>query len=88
MNAAVRCGWIAYTGLDENYVRTADGMILKDTKAQQIRRVSVDEPMVQLLRKHKATCAEQLLLLDLTISETARLFSTRPDLSKPRDPAQ
>jgi hypothetical protein len=30
--------------LDENYVRTAEGMLLKDTKSHQMRRVSIDEP--------------------------------------------
>ena len=32
--------------LDENYVRTADGMLLKDTKTHQMRRVSIDAPTV------------------------------------------
>lgn len=34
--------------LDENYVRTPDGMILKDTKTHQMRRVSIDEPTVMM----------------------------------------
>jgi integrase len=35
--------------LDENYVRASDGMILKDTKSHQMRRVSIDAPTVDLL---------------------------------------
>jgi integrase len=38
--------------LDENYVR-AHGMLLKDTKTHQMRRVSVDAPTVMLLRQHR-----------------------------------
>ncbi len=49
--------------LDENYVRTADGMIFKDTKTHQMRRVSIDEPTVELLRKHKEDCTQQMFLL-------------------------
>ena len=37
--------------LDENYVRTNDGMVLKDTKSHQMRRVSIDVPTVELLRE-------------------------------------
>jgi integrase len=29
--------------LDENYVRTAEGMLLKDTKSHQMRRVSEND---------------------------------------------
>jgi len=40
--------------LDENYVR-AHGMLLKDTKTHQMRRVSVDAPTVMLLRPDSAS---------------------------------
>ena len=39
--------------LDENYVRTADGMVLKDTKTHQMRRVSIDASTVDLLRQYR-----------------------------------
>ncbi|MQA13465.1 MAG: tyrosine-type recombinase/integrase [Pseudonocardiaceae bacterium] len=72
--------------LDANYVRTADGMILKDTKTHQMRRVSIDAPTVELLRKHNEDCQDQLAVLGLPLRDDHWIFSARPDLSKPRDP--
>jgi integrase len=43
--------------LDENYVRAADGMLLKDTKNHQMRRVSIDRATVELLERHREDCA-------------------------------
>ncbi len=51
--------------LDENYVRTADGMLLKDTKTHQMRRVSIDAPTVELLRQYRGDCSARLALLGL-----------------------
>ena len=51
--------------LDENYVRTADGMLLKDTKTHQMRRVSIDAPTVELLRQYRDDCSARLALLGL-----------------------
>lgn len=48
--------------LDKNYVRTTDGMIIEDTKAHQIRRVSIDEPTVELLRRYKRIVRGDVLL--------------------------
>jgi integrase len=73
--------------LDENYVRTADGMVLKDTKTHQMRRVAFDEPTAQLLRRHKDDCAARLSMLALAVADDTWLFSAKPDLSKPRDPS-
>jgi integrase len=73
--------------LDENYVRAADGMILKDTKTHQMRRVSIDEPTVELLRKHKDDCTHRMFLLGLPLTDDTWLFSAQPDLTKPRDPS-
>jgi integrase len=72
--------------LDENYVRTAEGMLLKDTKSHQMRRVSIDEPTVKLLRQHRDDCA-QLALLRVDLTDRTWLFSAKPDMSQPRDPA-
>ncbi len=46
-------------GLDETYVRTADGMILKDTKTYQMRHIAIDEPTVEL-RTYKGDCTQAL----------------------------
>lgn len=73
--------------LDENYVRTADGMVLKDTKTHQMRRVAFDEPTAQLLRKHREDCAARLAMLGLSLVDETWLYSAKPDLSKPRDPS-
>ncbi len=73
--------------LDENYVRTADGMLLKDTKAHQMRRVSIDAPTVALLRQHREDCAARLPLLGVALGDRTWVFSAKPDMSQPRDPA-
>ena len=38
-------------------------MIVKDTKTHQMRRVSIDQPTVELLREYKYDCAKRMLLL-------------------------
>jgi len=73
--------------LDENYVRTSDGMLLKDTKSHQMRRVSIDAPTVELLRQHREDCTSRLALLGLTLSGRTWVFSATPDMRRPRDPA-
>ncbi|MBB3049413.1 integrase [Prauserella isguenensis] len=73
--------------LDENYVRGPDGMIVKDTKTHQARRVSIDDDTVTLLRQYRGSCEEQLQSLGLELEATTWLFSAKPDLSRPRDPS-
>jgi integrase len=55
--------------LDENYVRTADGMLLKDTKTHQMRRVSIDAPTVKLLMQYREDCAARLALLGVALTD-------------------
>lgn len=66
--------------LDENYVRGPDGMILKDTKTHQGRRVSLDPETVTLLRQHKDAATKRLQLLgsELTGKTLAILGTTGP----------
>jgi integrase len=73
--------------LDENYVRAPNGMVLKDTKNHQMRRVSIDTPTVELLQQHKMLCVEKLAAAGGVLSCQTWLFSARPDFSRPRDPA-
>ncbi|MBV9648709.1 MAG: site-specific integrase [Pseudonocardiales bacterium] len=73
--------------LDENYVRTSSGMIVKDTKTHQMRRVAIDQPTVELLHLYRENCAKRMLLLGLPLNEKSWLFSAQPDFSKPRDPS-
>lgn len=73
--------------LNENYVRGPSGMLMKDTKTHQGRRVALDEDTVTLLRRHQAAAAAQLRLLGLELTGATWLFSAKPDLSAPRDPS-
>ncbi len=73
--------------LDENYVRAPNGLVLKDTKNHQMRRVSIDPPTVELLRQYLASCEEKLATAGGVLGGRTWLFSARPDLSRPRDPA-
>lgn len=73
--------------LAENYVRSADGMVLKETKTHQMRRLAIDAATVVLLRKHKEDCAQRLKLLGLEVTDRTWLFSAKPDFSQPRDPS-
>jgi integrase len=73
--------------LDENYVRTSDGMLLKDTKSHQMRRVSIDAPTIELLKQHREDCAARLVVLGVPLTGRTWAFSAAPDMSRPRDPA-
>jgi integrase len=52
-----------------------------------MRRVSVDAPTVELLRQHREDCAARLEVLGLRLDGRTWLFSAKPDMSRPRDPA-
>lgn len=73
--------------LDENYVRTADGMVVKDTKTHQMRRVSIDASTLELLRQHREATEQKLRLLGGLLTDRTWVFSAKPDHSRPRDPA-
>lgn len=74
--------------LDENYVRGPDGMIIKDPKDHQLRYVPVDKVTVDLLRRHKADCARQLLTLGVQLTRerqtsSPRVCQTLRDIDRP-----
>lgn len=73
--------------LDENYVRGPGGMLLKDTKTHQGRRVSVDAETVTLLREYRSAVEERLMTFGLSVTGKTWLFSAKPDHSVPRDPS-
>lgn len=73
--------------LDENYVRGPDGLILKDTKTHQGRRVSLDSETVSLLRQRREAIAARLKKFGLAVTGKTWLFSAKPDMSMPRDPS-
>lgn len=69
--------------ISTNYVQGR----LKDTKTHQIRKVSIDQPDVDLLRRHRADCDDALAPLGVNIGPTEFVFSAVPDRSTPRDPS-
>lgn len=77
----------AVVRLDENYVRIPGGMVVKDTKTHQMRRVSIDLPTVELLRQHRADCEARIAPLGLQVTDRTWVFSALPDMSQPRDPS-
>jgi integrase len=77
----------AVVRLDENYVRAADGMLLKDTKTHQMRRVSIDAPTVKLLKQYRDDCTARLHLMGARLTGRTWLFSAQADMGRPRDPA-
>lgn len=66
-----------------NYVGGSE----KDTKSHQMRRVSVDEATLALLRAHRNECEKTLSQLDGAVGESDFVFSATPDRSRPRDPS-
>lgn len=70
-----------------NYVRSASRGIEKDTKTHQMRRISLDAETVAMLTDHRARCDEQLLALDVQITEQTFLFSYQPTRDAPADPS-
>lgn len=71
----------------DNWVWTSDGLVLKETKTHQQRRVSLDAVTVGLLRVHQAERVAQLAALGLSMTGREFVFSAEPDLSRPRDPS-
>jgi len=58
----------------------------KDTKTHQKRRISIDRDTEQLLLALRASATERYAALDLTLSETAYVFSYQPDGCEPWKP--
>jgi integrase len=73
--------------IQENWVWTSAGLLLKDTKTHQQRKVSLDPVTIGLLRAHKAESEKRLQDLGLTLTGREFVFSAEPDLSRPRDPS-
>lgn len=73
--------------LEKNWVWTSSGLVLKDTKTHQQRRISLDKITIELIRAHKLERAKQLLAIGLPMTGREFVFSAEPDLSRPRDPS-
>lgn len=59
----------------------------KDPKSHQMRRVSIDEATVDLLRRHQDDCVKTISLLGADLDPRGYVFSAAPDRSRPRDPS-
>ena len=59
----------------------------KDPKNHQMRRVSIDEATVDLIRQHEVECARTLALAGEPLDPAAYVFSAAPDRSRPRNPS-
>jgi integrase len=59
----------------------------KDPKSHQMRRLSIDDATVGLLREHQAECAKQFALVGERLDPSSFVFSAAPDRSRPRYPS-
>jgi integrase len=66
---------------------TRQGMkVEKDTKTHQMRSPAIDAATVEVLRRHKVRCAEQLLAVGAGRIDATYVFSPKPDRSRPYYP--
>jgi integrase len=70
-----------------NYVRAGGAGHDKDTKSHQMRRLSLDEVTVDLIRRHRESCEQFFGILGVPLTEDLYVFSAAPDHSRPRDPS-
>ncbi|MCW2610637.1 MAG: hypothetical protein JWM15_1883 [Cryptosporangiaceae bacterium] len=70
-----------------NYVRAGGAGHDKDTKSHQMRRLSIDEVTVGLIRRHRESCEQFLAILGVPLTADLYVFSAVPDHSRPRDPS-
>lgn len=62
------------------------GVIEKDTKTHQARRVALGEPAVAALREHRTKCAQRALAAGASLAVDAYVFSSHPASDKPWRP--
>src|SRR5215217_5486434 len=72
--------------LEKATAQPRSGIIEKDPKSGEGRRVSLDPHTLELLRKHKADVTEQLFALGLRVTAETFVFSKTPDYSEPWKP--
>jgi integrase len=70
-----------------NYVRAGGAGHDKDTKSHQMRRLSIDEVTVGLIRRHRESCEQFFAILGVPLTADLYVFSAVPDHSRPRDPS-
>jgi integrase len=60
--------------------------IEKDTKTHQMRRAALDDATVEVVRRHKLRCTEQMLALGVPLGAETYVFSPAPAYDRPYNP--
>ena len=72
--------------LEKATAQPRSGIVEKDPKNGEGRRVSLDPHTLELLRKHRADVTEQLFALGLRVTGDTFVFSQAPDHAEPWKP--
>jgi integrase len=72
--------------LEKSTAQPRSGIMEKDPKNGEGRRVSLDPHTLELLRKHRTDVTEQLFALGVRIADDTYVFSKAPDYSEPSKP--
>lgn len=75
-----------YLNVRRNYLRLDGETIEKDTKTHRMRRISVDDATVEVLRELRARYEGAMRKLDVDPTNDAYLFSYEADCTRPYDP--
>ena len=72
--------------VERSTAHSRTGLVDKDTKTDNQRRLSLDPHTVELLGTHRDTVTTQLAVLGVPLDGDTYVFSTTPDYSQPRSP--
>jgi integrase len=72
--------------VERSTAHSRTGLVEKDTKTDNQRRLSLDPHTVELLQIHRDSVAAQLAVLGVQVDGETYVFSTTPDYSQPRRP--
>jgi integrase len=67
-------------------VITRDGIVVKETKTDRVRRVAIDEDTASLIAEHRLAMEERARICELSLSPDAFVFSYDADCSEPWRP--
>jgi integrase len=73
--------------ISRSVVRSESGLVDKDTKTHQARRVAIDPVTVRTLVEHHSRCSQRALASGRHLPSDAYVFSYEPDGSKPWPPS-
>ncbi len=72
--------------IDRSIVEAAEGLVEKDTKTHQARRVALDTTTVELLEQHRQRCLERAAVAKVPYAADAYVFSLAVDGTQPLTP--